>query len=240
MELEIFILMILFAAWLQSMLKLTLVPRIYRWGILILSVLPVFFFRERLASSSFQSIGAFLAAPAHLRDFCALIVIQELLALLLGFSLLKNRELGRPNRFWKYAALLPSVLLPAGAMYAEAIAFNTLIRCDFDVIMWGTALCFAAAGALACELLPFFTGRGVLAQTGAALNATWILVLLAVFLPAAAEGRFSSQAGLDAQWDPLRDICILMILAGCIFLSGAAIHFYRKYKEKKFHKKERG
>ena len=59
-------------------------------------------------------------------------------------------------------------------------------------------------------------------------------------LPAAAEGRFSSQAGLDAQWDPLRDICILMILAGCIFLSGAAIHFYRKYKEKKFHKKERG
>ena len=92
--------MILFAAWLQSMLKLTLVPRLFRWGILILAVLPVFFFKDRLAACSFQSLGAFLADSANVKDFCALIVIQELLALLLGFSLLKNRELGRRNKFW--------------------------------------------------------------------------------------------------------------------------------------------
>ena len=236
---ELFILMILFAAWVQSMLKLTLVPRLYRWGILILSVLPVFVFRDRVAASSFQSIGAFLADPVNLRDFCALIVIQELLALLLGFSLLKNRELGRGNRFWKYAALLPSILLPAGAMYVEAVAFNTLIRYDFDVIMWGTALLLVTAGALMCELLPFLTGRGIMEKIAAALNATWILVLLAVFLPAAAEGEFSAQAECGAQWEPLRDLSILGILAGCVFCSGAAIHFYRKYKEKKFHKKEK-
>ena len=82
--------MILFAAWLQSMLKLTLVPRLFRWGILILAVLPVFFFKDRLAACSFQSLGAFLADSTNLKDFCALIVIQELLALLLGFSLLKQ------------------------------------------------------------------------------------------------------------------------------------------------------
>ena len=233
-----FILVILFAAWLQSMLKLTLVPRIYRWGILILSVLPVFFFRERLASSSFQSIGEFLSDPVNLRDFCALVVIQELLALLLGFSLLKNRELGRPNPFWKYAALLPSILLPAGAMYAEAIAFNTLIRYDFDAIMWGTAFLLVAAGALACELLPLLIGHGTMVKITAALNATWILVLLAVFLPAAAEGEFSAQAGSGAQWEPLRDFCILGILGGCVIFSGGAIHFYRKYKEKSFIKKK--
>ena len=184
---DLFILMILFAAWLQSMLKLTLVPRLFRWGILILAVLPVFFFKDRLAACSFQSLGAFLADSTNLKDFCALIVIQELLALLLGFSLLKNRELGRRNKFWKYAALLPSLLLPAGAMYVEAVAFNTLIRYDFNTIMWVTALGLVCVSALFCELLPFITGRGLMEKISSALNATWILVLLAVFLPAAAD-----------------------------------------------------
>ena len=235
---DLFILMILFAAWLQSMLKLTLVPRLFRWGILILAVLPVFFFKDRLAACSFQSLGAFLADSTNLKDFCALIVIQELLALLLGFSLLKNRELGRRNKFWKYAALLPSLLLPAGAMYVEAVAFNTLIRYDFNTIMWVTALGLVCISALFCELLPFITGRGLMEKISSALHATWILVLLAVCLPAAADGQFSARAEHGAQWDPIRDFCILGVLAACVAVAGCVIHCYRKLKEKKDRKKK--
>ena len=75
-------------------------------------------------------------------------------------------------------------------------------------------------------------------KISSALNATWILVLLAVFLPAAADGQFSAQAEHGAQWDPIRDFCILGVLAACVAVAGCVIHCYRKQKEKKDRKKK--
>ena len=144
---KFFILVILFAAWLQSMLKLTLVPRIYRWGILILSVLPVFFFRERLASSSFQSIGEFLSDPVNLRDFCALVVIQELLALLRADAHRTVRYVDGILRSWRSqglttvkavrgkGALSPANILATGKQPAKQPAkdlFNRNWNAVFD------------------------------------------------------------------------------------------------------------
>lgn len=226
-----FILLILLAAWLQSMFKLTLLPRFPRWIILAAAVLPVFFFKDRLAACNLQTIESFLSNGNNLRDFCALIVIQELLALVVGLSLLKERELGDKVHRWKYAALLPSLLLPVGAMYVEAVAFNTILRYTFTQIMWGTGVTLVLVSAAGCELFSWLRGT-VLRRITAALTASWMLLLLAVFMPAAVEGQLSSGADRE-EGDWTGSLCILGILVLLTALSAAAFQIYRNYREKK-------
>lgn len=226
-----FILLILFAAWLQSMLKLTLLPRWIRWIILAAAMLPVFFFKDRLASCNLQMIEEFLSNGDNLRDLCALVVIQELLALVIGLSLLKERELGIRVHKWKYLALLPSLLLPVGAMYAEALAFNTILRYSFTQIMWGVGVLLVLFSAGGCELFACLR-RTMLDKISAAMTATWMLLLLAVFMPSAVEGRLSPGDGLPTE-DWLRNLAILGILTLLTAFSAVGFQLYRNYKEKK-------
>jgi len=226
-----FILLILFAAWLQSMFKLTLLPRILRWIILAAATLPVFLFKDRLAACNLQTIENFLSSGSNLRDFCALIVVQELLALMAGLSLLKERELKTKVHVWKYIALLPSLLLPIGAMYAEAMAFNTILRYTFTQIMWGTGIGLVLISGLSCELFSWFR-RTMLRKITAALTASWMLLLLAIFMPAAVEGQLSSGAAQGTD-DWIRNLGILGILALMTGCSAVGFQLYRNYKEKK-------
>jgi len=220
---------VLAAAWLLSLLKLTLVPRWIRAGILVVSTLPALVFREALTGFNLKSLDRFLSHGEMLKDFCALVVIQELLALLAGLSLLKERELGEKEHWWKYASLLPSVLLPAGVMYLTALGFNTLVRYEFSTILWWTAGGFVLVSVLGCELLarlrPTEQGR-----ISGALTASWMLVLLAVFLPAAAEGRLSEGGdGQTVNW--FRDLLILGSLAGVTGISALGFQLYRTRKD---------
>ena len=227
----LFILLILFAAWLQSMFKLILVPRPVRCGLLAAAVLPIFLFKEKLAACNLQTIDRFVSDGNNLRDLCTLIVIQELLSLTAGLSLLKEHELGKKIHVWKYAALLPSILLPIGAMYAEATAFNTILNRTFTEIMWGTGIVLFLVSALSCELFAWIR-KTLSGRISAAMTASWILLLLAIFMPAAVEGKISSAADQD-QTDWQRNFCILAILAGIVFFTGTIIHFYRIYKGRK-------
>ena len=226
-----FIVLILFAAWLQSLFKLALLPRMVRWIILAAAVLPVFLFRDRLADCNLQRIEEFLSNGDNLRDLCTLVVIQELLALVVGLSLLKERELGKRVHRWKYLSLLPSLLLPIGAMYVEAMAFHVILRYSFTQIMWGTGLVLVAVSAAGCEL---FAGvkRTLPEKIPAAMTASWMLLLLAVFMPAAVEGRLSSGAGLPVENWP-RNLCILGILALLTAFSAVGFQLYSNRKEKK-------
>lgn len=222
---------ILATAWIQSVLKLTLLPRIWRTGILAAATIPVFLFKTGLMKFNLQMIDRFLSDTNNLNDFCALIVIQELLALLAGLSLLKERELGKPVHRWKYLALLPSLLLPVTVMYLTAVGFNHLVRYEFGTILWWTAGGFVVFSALVCELWgmirPTLTGR-----ISAALTGSWMLVLLAIFLPAAATGQLSrSGTGQAADWK--RDLLILGSLTLTAALSAIATQLYRTWKEHK-------
>ena len=226
-----FILLILLAAWVQSMFKLVLLPRAIRWSILAAAILPVFLFKDRLSGCNLQMIEAFLSDGDNLRDLCALVVIQELLALVVGLSLLKERELGSRISPWKYLSLLPSLLLPIGAMYVEALAFNTVLRYSFTQIMWGTGLLLMLLSCAACEL--FALARRTLPERiTAAMTAVWMLLLLAVFLPAAVEGTLSSTAGGQEENWP-RNLCILGILVFLTALSTVGFQLYGNWKEKK-------
>ena len=220
---------VLGAAWLLSLLKLTLLPRWVRAGILVVSTLPALVFREALTGFNLKSLDRFLSHGEMLKDFCALVVIQELLALLAGLSLLKERELGEKEHWWKYASLLPSVLLPAGVMYLTALGFNTLVRYEFSTILWWTAGGFVLVSVLGCELLACLrpTEQG---RISGALTASWMLVLLAVFLPAAAEGRLSEGGdGQTVNW--FRDLLILGSLAGVTGISALGFQLYRTRKD---------
>ena len=219
---------VLAAAWMQSVMKLTLLPRTVRWGILAMAVFPAFLCKTTLMRFNLHSIDRFLSNAENLKDFCALVVVQELLALLAGLSLLKERELGENVHRWKYLAL-PSLLLPVVVMYLTALGFNRLVRYEFDTLLWWSAGGFVLVSALSCEVwgLVHSTERR---RVSAALAGSWMLVLLAVFLPAAAGGELS-QGGGAAGSEPVRDFAILGILTLVVALSALAFHICRKRKE---------
>ena len=173
----VFILLILFAAWLQSMFKLILVPRPVRCGLLAAAVLPIFLFKEKLAACNLQTIDRFLADGNNLRDLC------------------------------------------------------TILNRTFTEIMWGTGIVLFLVSALSCELFAWIR-KTLSGRISAAMTASWILLLLAIFMPAAVEGKISSAADQD-QTDWQRNFCILAILAGIVFFTGALIHLYRIYKGRK-------
>ena len=198
---------ILAAAWIQSVLKLTLIPRIWRAGILAAATIPAFLFKNGLMKFNLQMIDRFLSDANNLNDFCALIVIQELLA------------------------LLPSLLLPVAVMYLTAVGFNHLVRYEFNTILLWTAGGFIVFSALVCELWgmirPALTGR-----ISAALTGSWMLVLLAIFLPAAATGQLS-RGGDGQETDWKRDLLILGSLVLLTAFSAITTQLYRIWKDHK-------
>ena len=72
----------------------------------------------------------------------------------------------------------------------------------------------------------------MLDKISATMTATWMLLLLAVFLPSAVEGRLSPGEGLPTENWP-RNLGILAILVLLTALSAAGFQLYRNYKEKK-------
>lgn len=220
---------VLAAAWMQSVMKLTLLPRAVRWGILAMAAVPAFLCKTTLMRFNLHSIDRFLSNAENLKDFCALVVVQELLALLAGLSLLKERELGEKVHRWKYLALLPSQLLPFVVMYLTVVGFNRLVRYEFDTLLWWSAGGFVLVSALSCEVwgLVHSTERR---RVSAALAGSWMLVLLAIFLPAAAEGKLTQGADGTSS-EPVRDFAILGILTLVVALSALAFQICRKRKE---------
>ena len=116
-------------------------------------------------------------------------------------------------------------------MYAEAVAFNTILRYSFTQIMWGVGVLLVLFSAAGCELFAWLR-RTMLDKISATMTATWMLLLLAVFLPSAVEGRLSPGEGLPTENWP-RNLGILAILVLLTALSAAGFQLYRNYKEKK-------
>jgi hypothetical protein len=226
---EYFILIILAAASLQSAIKLTLLPRFFRYGIAVLTVLPVFFLEKRIAALNLQDITAYLNDGNHLIDLSTLVVIQELLALVIGISLVREVELGEKPRHWKYVALLPSMLMPVAALYLQTMAFNHLTRYSFGTLSWGVALSYAAAIVVLAELTAWIKNTR-LKRTASALNASWLLLMLAVFLPVVATSQISGADGVEIS---LTGLAVLGGLIGAIALIAVITYVYKVFMEKR-------
>ena len=181
----------------QSFCKLSLLS--WRWILLVALLcgcLP-FWFEERIANSSMLELNQVLTDPGVLNNWCAIIVIQELITLIAGFSLLADRAedtLSAKNNIrkylkkLKYVIFLPSVLLPAGILYFQMYLFNHYLQKDFRALTYLTVLSVLVAltvVSLGTKLLYRKMEKRILTV----LHAEYILLLPAIFLPVAAHAK---------------------------------------------------
>ena len=227
----LFLTAVLAAAAFQSFCKLALLPR--RWEFLtavLLLPLP-FLFEDRIAQTSLAAVTASLSGAAALENWCALVVIQELFSLIAGFSLLAAYESRERIKLWKFAAFVPSALLPAGALYLQMRLFNEFPGVEFRHITWILAFALPGAGIALAELVRLLR-RDRESRILFAMHAEWVLLLGAVFLPVAANARLIPAAGEEHYLEPL---AVFGVLAIPVLLSMIVFTICFNYKRKKCH-----
>ena len=220
----------------QSFCKLSLLS--WRWILLVALLcgcLP-FWFEERIANSSMLELNQVLTDPGILNNWCAIIVIQELITLIAGFSLLADRAedtLSTKNiirkylKKLKYVIFLPSVLLPAGILYFQMYLFNHYLQKDFRALTYLTVLCVLAA----LTVVSFGTKllyRKMEKRILTVLHAEYILLLPAIFLPVAAHAKLMPS---DEVFD-LRNPLLLIAGFAAVIIIFTAIFYITKNRKK--------
>ena len=135
----------------------------------------------------------------------------------------------KPVSSWKYLVFLPSVLLPAGALYLQMYLFNALPGLEFRTLTW----LLAAGMTLTAVVIPEgirLLRRDPEARLLTVLHAEYFLVLPAVFLPVAANARLvpGDNAGFPAD-----SLTALAALTGFVILSGIGCKIFDNYRRKR-------
>ena len=177
-----------------------------------------------------------LTDPGVLNNWCAIIVIQELITLIAGFSLLADRAedtLSAKNNIrkylkkLKYVIFLPSILLPAGILYFQMYLFNHYLQKDFRALTYLTVLSVLVAltvVSLGTKLLYRKMEKRILTV----LHAEYILLLPAIFLPVAAHAKLMPS---DEVFD-LRDPLLLISGFAAVIIIVTAIFYITKNRKK--------
>ena len=228
----IFIISVLVLAGAQSFCKLSLLSRKWSWSITA-ALLPLpFCFESAIASGSMRQVDSILSSAATLENWCALAVIQELLVLTAGFSLLEDRQRTaggagawkKALEFCKYAVFLPSLLCPAGILYFQMYLFNSFPGWEFRQLSCLTVLLIAGAGAVLTEGLRLLR-RGWDRRLLTVLHLEYFVLFPAVFLPVAAGAEFVEGERGSFPFDSLLLLAILFTA-----VSAGAAFFYFLFK----------
>ena len=237
---SVYIITVLILACYQSFCKLSLLS--WRWILLAAAFcgcLP-FCFEERIAKSSMLELNQVLTDPGILNNWCAIIVIQELITLIAGFSLLADRAedtLSAKNiirkylKKLKYVIFLPSVLLPAGILYFQMYLFNHYPQKDFRALTYLTVLSVLAAltiVSLGTKLLYRKMEKRILTV----LHAEYILLLPAIFLPVAAHAKLMPS---DEVFDLRNPLLLISGFAAVIIIFTAIFYITKNRKKGKLH-----
>ena len=224
----------------QSFCKLSLLS--WRWILLtalVCGCLP-FWFEERIAKSSMLELNQVLTDPGILNNWCAIIVIQELITLIAGFSLLADRAedtLSAKNNIrkylkkLKYVIFLPSILLPAGILYFQMYLFNHYPQKDFRALTYLTVLSVLVAltvVSLGTKLLYRKMEKRILTV----LHAEYILLLPAIFLPVAAHAKLMPS---DEVFDLRNPLLLISGFAAVIIIFTAIFYIIKNRKKGKLH-----
>lgn len=223
---QLFIAIILAAAAFQSVARMALLPR--KWTLflaLLVVTVPPLSQRQLTETSMAEMLSAFESVE-YLQNRCVLIVIQELLVIIFGFSLMENHTEGSHAAKWKYAAFLPSMLVPSAVQYLQMWCFNHFLDIPFQRIT--LALC------IALPVMVLFIGellRRAIPQDTLILklfSMEWILLLLAMFVPLAATAGF---VAVPITADDVRLLPLLWLFIPVLF-SAVVIYMYRIIKGK--------
>ena len=236
----IYIITVLALACYQSFCKLSLLS--WRWILLAAAFcgcLP-FCFEERIAKSSMLELNQVLTDSGVLNNWCAIIVIQELITLIAGFSLLADRAedtLSAKNNIrkylkkLKYVIFLPSTLLPAGILYFQMYLFNHYLQKDFRALTYLTVLSVLVAltvVSLGTKLLYRKMEKRILTV----LHAEYILLLPAIFLPVAAHAKLMPS---DEVFDLRNPLLLISGFAAVIIIFTAIFYITKNRKKGKLH-----
>lgn len=228
----IFIALLLVSSWIQSIWKLTFYPRLLRLAVLGGLSLFTIFASERLAGYNLHDIALLLESKERLDTLCALVVMQEFIALFFGLRLLRAVELGERVKWWMFGALLPSFLLLIGGAYLLIFVFNNTVDADFAWTGRFIALGGFLLSALLSELFGLWRKRRI-DRAGSALSATVLLLLLAVFLPIIGNEKIfyvETEPGLS--WSSAGAWSLLLITA---LLGGLIKYIHDEIKLKRNH-----
>ena len=223
---QLFIAIILAAAAFQSMARMALLPR--KWTLLLVvlvAAVPPLSQRQLTEASMAETLSAFESVE-YLQNRCVLIVVQELLAIIFGFSLMENHAEGSHAAKWKYAAFLPSALVPSAVQYLQMWCFNHFLDIPFQRITLALSIALPVMVLAIGELL-----RRVIPQDTLILklfSMEWILLLLAMFVPLAATAGF---VAAPATADDMRLLPLLWLFIPVLF-SAVVIYLYRIIKGK--------
>ena len=181
-----------------------------------------------------------LTDPGVLNNWCAIIVIQELITLIAGFSLLADRAedtLSAKNNIrkylkkLKYVIFLPSILLPAGILYFQMYLFNHYLQKDFRALTYLTVLSVLVAltvVSLGTKLLYRKMEKRILTV----LHAEYILLLPAIFLPVAAHAKLMPS---DEVFDLRNPLLLISGFAAVIIIFTAIFYITKNRKKGKLH-----
>ncbi len=182
------------------------------------------------------TLNSDLSSASVLENWCALVVIQELFTLTVGFSLLGDRSGNgklKPAGFWKYLVFLPSVLLPAGVLYLQMYLFNILPGMNFRTLTWLLAAGLLLTVFIIPELVRLLR-HDPEERILTVLHAEYLLVLPAIFLPVAANARLMPA---ENEGFPMDSLLVLAGLAVFTIVSGIGCKIFETYKRNRRKKK---
>ncbi len=227
----IFILAILLGAYAQTIVKLAILQRKYRWGAVLLFTLPVIIAYPQAAAINLKNFDALMSDFNTLSTLCIAVIIQEAIVLMFGAILLRRYYMERKIRFWEYVVLLPSLLYPAGCFFGLVWLFNNLSGISFGstAVVAGIAMAIAT-GSLA-EILKFIgRHREELVQWAAMLSLAEVAV--AMFLPVVLSGN-SAPAGNLVNFN-LKSLSGILFIVAMVIVGGLASRAWFHLKRKIF------
>ena len=192
----LFILLILFGAYLQTIIKLSIFNKIFRWGSVLLLTLPVLFMYSKAAQTNLKDFNFLMSNLNTLNTICVLVIVQEALVLIFGSILLRRYYLGKKLHFWYYAVLLPSSLFPISSFMGIVYLFNTYSGMSFQAIaIWFILGISIITGGLA-ELISWLNKDQEQLIQWAALTSL-VQIFIAMFLPVILGGQISKRISCE-------------------------------------------
>ena len=212
-----FILLILFGAWLQTIIKLAVSTRALRWAGLLIFIIPMIFMYPQAARINLRDFNFLMNNINVLSSICVLLIVQEATALILGATLLRRYYLEKKIPFWYYSCLLPSGLFPALCFVGMVYLFNTCSGMNFQgIAFWFGLGIFAVSGILAELLGLLMKDKERLTLWAVLLSLTQIFT--AMFLPVVLSGKSPGGNYINFDINAVAGMVFLLILTAIFTL----------------------